>query len=167
MISRRMSSVTNKDVFPILLYCVSRCSQTCCGAPPYVACAPRHVAGAPCLVACAPRCSRACHRRSQACRRRSQMLPGASKGLSGPPRCSQTSHNHSHGTSVPVIRGASYSEGRQECPPRVWDSPEIDASKFALHILSDTPGGFQWLKYILLMWWWWLLSLYTMQSRNW
>jgi len=58
-----------------------------------------------------------------------------------------------------VIRGAprlvfgtpSYSEGQQECPPRVWYSPEIDASKFTLHILPDTPGGFQWLKYILLM----------------
>jgi len=23
------------------------------------------------------------------------------------------------------------------------DTPEIDASKFTLHILSDTPGGFQ------------------------
>jgi len=30
-------------------------------------------------------------------------------------------------------------------------SPEIDASKFTLHILSDTPGGFQSLKYIVLM----------------
>jgi hypothetical protein len=51
-----------------------------------------------------------------------------------------------------VVTGApSYSEGRQECPPTIWYSPEIDASKFTLHILSDTPGGFQWLKYILLM----------------
>ena len=46
----------------------------------------------------------------------------------------------------------SYSEGRQEWPPRDWYSPEIDTSKFTLHILWDTPGGFQWLKYILLMW---------------
>jgi len=50
-----------------------------------------------------------------------------------------------------VIGAPSYSEGWQECPPRAWYSPEIDASKFTLHILSDTPGGFQWLKYILLM----------------
>jgi hypothetical protein len=51
-----------------------------------------------------------------------------------------------------LVAGApSYSEGRQECPPRVWYSPEIDAFKFTLHILSHTPGGSQWLKYILLM----------------
>jgi len=51
-----------------------------------------------------------------------------------------------------VVGGPRYSEGCQESPPRVWYSPEIDASKFTLHILSDTSGGFQWLKYILLMW---------------
>ena len=54
-------------------------------------------------------------------------------------------------TLVPVIRDPSYSEGGLECPPRVRYPPEIDASKFTLHILSDTPGGFQWLKYISLM----------------
>jgi len=48
-----------------------------------------------------------------------------------------------------VATGPSYSEARQECPPMVWYSPEIDASKFTLHILSNTPGGFQCLKYIL------------------
>ena len=78
-------------------------------------------------------------------------LPGAPKVLSGAPRCSQTYHNHSYGTPVPVIRDPSYSKGRLECPPRVWYSPEIDPSKFTLHILSDTPGVFQWLQYILLM----------------
>jgi len=81
----------------------------------------------------------------------SQALPGAPKVLSGAPRCSQTYHNHSHGTPVAVICDPSYSEGRQECHPRVWYSPEIDASKITLHILSDTAGVFQWLKYILLM----------------
>jgi len=91
-----------------------------------------------------PRCS-------QACCQRSQMPPGAPKVLSGAQRCSQTSHNHCRGTSVPVIGNPSYCDGRQECPPRVWDSPEIDASKFALHILSDSRGGFQWQNYILLM----------------
>ena len=67
----------------------------------------------------------------------SSALPGAPRLVVGAPR---------------LVAGApSYSEGRQECPPRVWYSPEIDASKFTLHILSNTPGGFQWLKYILLM----------------
>jgi len=145
MISRRTSSVPKEDiVFPRLLYCDSRCSQTC-------------------------------HQRSEACRWRTQTsrrgtqvrpdwlsaLPGLSLALrgaprspkvrSGAPRCSQTYHNHSHGTPVAVSRDPSYSEGQQECPPRVWYSPEIDASKFTLHILSDTPGVFQWLKFILLM----------------
>jgi len=60
----------------------------------------------------------------------SPALPGARRIVVGPP---------------------SYSEGRQEFPPRVWYSHEIDSSKFTLHILSDTPGGFQWLKYILLI----------------
>jgi len=71
--------------------------------------------------------------------------------LGDSPRCSQTFHNRSHGAPIPVIRCPSYSEGWPECPPRVWYSPEIDASKFTLHILSDTPGGSQQLKYILLM----------------
>jgi hypothetical protein len=50
-----------------------------------------------------------------------------------------------------VVCAPSYSEGRQGCSPMVWYSPEIGASKFTLHILTDTPGGFQWLKYIVLM----------------
>ena len=67
------------------------------------------------------------------------------------PRCSQTYHNRSHGAPIPVIRDSSYSEGRLQCPPRVWFSPQIDASKITLRLLSHTPGGSQWLKYILLM----------------
>ena len=113
--------------------------------------APRLFAGAPRPDAGAPRCSQACCQRSQAYRRPSQVLPDAPNVLSGAPRCSQTYHNHSHGTPVAVISDPSYSEGWPECPPRVWYSPEIDASKFTLHILSDTPGVFQWLKYILLI----------------
>jgi len=54
-------------------------------------------------------------------------------------------------TPVPVVSNPSYSEGLLEYPPRVKYSPEIDASQFTLHILSDTPGVFQRLKYILLM----------------
>jgi hypothetical protein len=53
--------------------------------------------------------------------------------------------------SVPVVRDPSYCEGLPEYPPRVWYSPEVDASKFTLHIFSDTPGVFQRLQYILLM----------------
>ena len=55
-------------------------------------------------------------------------------------------------TPVSVVRDPRYSEGRPECPPRVLYSPEFDAFQFTLHILPDTPGGFQRLKYILLMW---------------
>jgi len=81
------------------------------------------------------------------------VLPGAPKVLSGTSRHSQTCHNHSHSSHVPVIRDRSYSKGLPECPPRVWYSLEIDPSKFTLHIHADTPGVFRWLKYILLMWW--------------
>jgi hypothetical protein len=78
-------------------------------------------------------------------------LPGAPKVLSSTPTFSKTYLNHSHGTPLNIIRYPSYSQGRPECPPRVWYSPESDASNFTIHILSDTPRGFQWLKYILLM----------------
>jgi len=54
-------------------------------------------------------------------------------------------------TRIPVIRDPSYSECLPECPPRVWYSPAIHPSKFALHNLSDTPVGVQKLQYILLM----------------
>jgi len=54
-------------------------------------------------------------------------------------------------TSLPVIRDPSYSEGLPEYPARVRYSPKIDASKFTLDILSDTPGVFQRLTYSLLM----------------
>jgi len=67
------------------------------------------------------------------------------------PMCSQTYHKHSHGTPLPVFKNPSCSEGWPECLSTVWHSAEIDVSKFTLHILSDTSGGFQWLKYILLM----------------
>ena len=77
----------------------------------------------------------------------SLVLPGLSPALPGAPRLVV-------GAPRLVAGAPSYSEGPQECPPRVWYSPEIDASKFTLHILSDTPGGFQWLKYILLMYGW-------------
>jgi len=91
----------------------------------------------PRLLYCDSRCSQTYRQRSQVSPRRSQMLPDAPRLLVGAPRL------------LPCA--PSYSEGRKECPPRVWYSPDIDASKFTLHILSDTPGGFQWPKYILLM----------------
>ena len=117
-----------------------------------------------CCQACCRRCqaccqrSQACPRRSQTRRRhsqtcccRSQVLPGAPKVFSGIPRCFQTYHNHTHGTPVSVIGDPSYSKGWLEYPSRVLYSPQFDPFKFTLNILSDTPGGFQWLKYILLM----------------
>jgi len=88
-------------------------------------------------------------------------LPGFSPALPGAPWCiqvlsgitmsSQTAHNQCHGTAGPGIRDPRYSEGRPKCPPKVWYSPDIETSKFTLDILSDTSGGSQWLKYILLM----------------
>jgi len=74
----------------------------------------------------------------------SPALPGLSLSLSGPSRLVVVAPRLVTGTP-------SYFEGRQKCPPWVSYSPAIDASKFTLHILSDTPGGFQWLRYILLM----------------
>ena len=85
--------------------------------------APRHIAGAPRFVAAAPRFL--------------PVLLGATGLVVGASRL--------------VASAPSDSDRRQEWPPTVWCSPEIDASKFSLHILSETPGGFQWLKYILLM----------------
>jgi len=63
---------------------------------------------------------------SQTCRWRSQVLPGLSSAL---PVTLQAGRNALLGSDTPVI----------------------EASKFTLHILSDTPGGFQWQTYILLM----------------
>jgi hypothetical protein len=162
MISRRTCSVLKEDGFPRLLNCDSRYSQTCCRRSE--ACGRR--SQTPCWRSqtchwrsqtCHWRsqtyrwCTQTCHQRTQTCRRHSHVLPGAPKVLSGALRCFQTYHNHFHGTPVPVIRALSYSKGRSECPPMVWYSPDIDPSKFTLHILSDTSGGSQRLKYILLM----------------
>jgi len=55
------------------------------------------------------------------------------------------------GASMAFVGAPSYSDGWQECPPAVWYSPEIDAYQFSLHILPETSGGFQRLKYIFLM----------------
>jgi len=118
-----------------------RCSQACCGGSQ--ACH-RHS-----QTCCRP--SHVCRWRSQIGHRRSQDLPGSPKVLSSAPRCSQTYHNYFYGTPVQVIRDPSDSEGGPEWPLMAWYSPEIGASKFTLHILSDTLGGFQWSKYILLM----------------
>ena len=74
----------------------------------------------------------------------STVIWGAPRHVTDTPRCVA-------GAPRLVVGAPNYSAGQQECPPRVWYSPEIDTSKFTLHILSDTPGGFQYLKYILLM----------------
>jgi hypothetical protein len=99
---------------------------------------------APGLVAGAPKFT-------QTCCPHSQVLTGTPEGPPGSPRGSQTYYKHCHRTSVQVIINPSYSERWPECPPRACYSPVIDASKFTLHINSDTPGGFQRPKSILLM----------------
>jgi hypothetical protein len=81
----------------------------------------------------------------------SPVLRGAPMVLSSAPMCSQTYVNHSHGTQVSLIRDLTDFEGWPECPPWVCGAPKLDAFKFMLHILSDTPGGSEWKKYILLM----------------
>jgi len=77
----------------------------------------------------------------------STVIRGAPRHVAGAPRFVAGAR----GAPRLVVRTSSCSEGRQECPPRAWYSPEFDSSKFTLHMLSDTPGGIQWLKYILLM----------------
>jgi len=138
MISRRTSSIPKEEVVVVqrLLCCDSRCLQTCrwrsqvpwslSSALPG---ALRLVVGPPRHVASAPRCS--------------QVHPKFSLALRGVLKPIPI-------TPVAVIRDPRYSEGRPEYPPRVWYSPEFDASKFTLHILTDTPGVFEWLEYILL-----------------
>jgi hypothetical protein len=73
----------------------------------------------------------------------SKVVPRLPDLLSSAPRCFQTYYTHCYGIPIPVIRDPSYSQARQESPPRVRYSPEIAASKFTIHILSDTAGGFQ------------------------
>jgi len=80
-----------------------------------------------------------------------EVLPDMSPALPGAPRLVVGAPRLVVGGPRLVAGAPSYSEGRQECPPSVWYSLEIDTSKFTLHILSDTPGGLQWLEYILLM----------------
>ena len=150
MIWRHTSSISKKDVvFPTLHYCELSCSkmyhwgsQACYQCSQ--ACSQR-------TQACCEH-SQACCQHSLACSQCTQVLPGAHKVLSSALKCSQTDHTHSLSASVPVIRDPSYSEGQPEHPPKVWYSPEIDASKLTPHILQDTTGGSHWLKDILRMW---------------
>jgi len=102
------------------------------------------VSGPPSLVAGAPRCSQVHPKFTPA-------LQGVPKPIAITPMVLLYQLSEMPVTPVLVIRDLSYSEDRLECPPRVGHSPEIDASKFTLHILSDTPGGSQRLQYILLM----------------
>ena len=124
MISRYTCNIPKDVILPRLLYSDSRCFQACCCRSQA---GPQRFLGAPTHVVGTPR------------------------HVAHAPRWSQTYHNHFHGTPVPVIRNPSASESRLECTPRVWYSPEIDTFKFTFHILSDTPGVIQRLKYILLM----------------
>jgi len=190
MISMYTSSIPQDDVSLRLLYCNSRClqpfrqgSDTCCR---------RSEIWCWCIIKwhqCPVNCCwwfETCHQwletscwRSKAYSRYTQTLWGLSSELSGLtpafPRspmgmersfrqikCSQRNHHHFHGTSVSDNRDLSYSEGLSECTCRVWYSHEIDASKFTLHILSDTPGGSQRLTYILLMIIWIEFDIYVL-----
>jgi len=77
MIPRHTSSIPTADVvFPRLLYCDSRCSQTC------------------------HKCAEAWRWHSQACCRFSQVLPGAPRLVVGAPRCS-----HVHPKFSPALPG--------------------------------------------------------------
>jgi len=143
MISRLTSSIPKEDVvFPRLLYCDLRCSQTCWQR------------------------SEACCWHSQASRQRSQVLTGARNVLSGALRSFQTYPNLSCGTPWPVFRDRSCTGGRPECPPTVWYSAENDTSKFTLHILSGTPGGSRWLKCVLLMYVYSISSHTLLEASN-
>jgi len=140
--SKLTSNVPKDDVgFPRLLESHLRCPQRLPGLSPAL----------PDLSSALPDQSSVLQGLARAVPDFSPILPCCPKVLSGSPRCFQTNHHHSHGTPVPVIRDRSDCEGRPECSPTVWSSLEIDASKITLHILSDTPRGFQWLEYILLM----------------
>jgi len=76
---------------------------------------------------------------------------GSLKVLSHAPTCSEIFHNCSHGMPLQVISDSRYSQSGAECPPTVWFSPEIDASKLAIHIPSDTPGVCRWKRFRLWM----------------
>jgi len=135
MIAWRSSSICKECIaFPWLLYCDSRCSQNCCQHSQTCQWHFHLLAG---LIWTLPDLS--------------LVLSGAIKVLSGASWWSHTYHNPCYSMPVPVIIASSDSAGQQKCPPRVWYSPAIDIFKFALHILSDNPGDFQRLKYILLV----------------
>jgi len=76
----------------------------------------------------------------------SLVLPGFSPVLPGSPSIVT-------GTPRLVAGAPSHSEGRQGCSSRIWYCPEIDAWKFTLHILWDTTGGLEWLKFIWVRLW--------------
>jgi len=128
MIWRRTSSVPKEDVVFL------DCSSVISGAP-------RLVAGAPRLVINASRFDFGT----------SRLCALVVRLDFHPPMCSESAHNHSHGTPGTIIADSKCSESRPECPSSVWYSSGIDALKFILHILSDSPGGFQQLRYNLLM----------------
>jgi hypothetical protein len=79
------------------------------------------------------------------------VLPGEPNIFFCALRYSHSYEYHSHGILAPAVRDLRYSEARLDCTPSVWISPESNASMVALHILSGTPGGLQWLRYIVLM----------------
>jgi hypothetical protein len=120
-------------------------------------------------------CSKAYSRQTQALWGLSLELSGLTPALPVTPRwtqrsfwwmkCSQTYHHRSHGMSELDIRDPSYFESLSECLARVWYCHEIPASKFTLHILSDTPGGSQTLTDILLRIIWIEFDIYVLKIR--
>jgi hypothetical protein len=148
MISRRTCRFPKKMIFPACSTVIRGDPRLVVGAfrlvvsglrlvasiPRLLASASRHFTGAPRLVAGAPRCF--------------QVHPKFSPALRGVPKLITITPKV---LLYQSIRDRSYSEDRPEFPPTVWYSPEFDAFKFTLHILSDTSGGSHRLKYILLM----------------
>jgi len=149
--SRPPSTVPTEDIFPHWSGVIRGGHWPVAGTPRYVASAPRFFTGYRRHLQACRRHIQAGHWLCQTSHGGSQMLPGASKVHSCTPRCSQTYHNHLHGTPVPVIRDSGHFEIMKECRPQVWYSPENNAFNFTLHSLAETPGGFQWQKFILLI----------------
>jgi hypothetical protein len=118
MISRCRNSVSKKDfVFPSLLYCDSRCAQTCLRLSQICCCR-----------------SQICHLHTQASCCRSQVLLGLSLVLPG----------------VLLALSATLKAGRNALQR---SDTLLKLTHLSLHSTSsqNTPGGLQWLKYILLM----------------
>jgi len=120
------------SALPVLSPALPDLSPALPGISPALPGAPRLLDGTPRLVAGAPRCS-------QVHPKFSPVLRGVPKPLTITP---MVLLYQSSGIAVTLKASRNALLGSE--------TPKIDASKFALHILTGTPGGFQWLKFILL-----------------